>query len=162
MSIVIKMLGLIFYLASLHFPTDSRPIEETAAFRQTVDELLRQCDDGHGIIGRNANARLLLNIAGVTGDLEVDEADEPGLLQTTMMGARRLWVPTTFNHIHSRQLETWRHPSRKRSCIDYIAVSNSWNAAQIQTESWEDLDLPQHEDHTAIYMAAQHPIHEGS
>ena len=163
MSISVRVLGIIIYLSSLHFPSRTRPASEIMEFRDTVDALLQRCQDGYHLVGMDANARVPAKIEGVTGDLDTADADDMGVALAGLMQRRQYWLPNTYETVHSGRLETWRHPCGQRSRIDYFGIANAWGRVHVRTSAWEALELLNaNEDHTALFLELRSSFETGT
>ena len=150
MSISVRILGLVVYLSSLHFPSATRPIEEIHGFRRAVDA---ECCHGHHIIGADANARVPKEMAGVTGGMEAGDPDPAGYAFTELLCQHGYWLPSTFDDIHSAKVETWRHLSGKAKSHRLFCIRR-----QLALRSGRDVLMARgdllcaHDDHIGMFM----------
>ena len=85
-------------------------------------------------MGVDANARIPVEVEGVTGSLAFGLADDLGESLLPFLQQRGLYVPSIFEDIHSGPLHTWRHPRGQLTRIDYVWAKV--NVATAMESSW--------------------------
>ena len=139
------------FLASMHRPAQTRPVEERTAFTADLEAVLEAAGGFPCIIGMDANGRVPADMDLVTGDLQCGEADQSGLDLVQLLSAYGFWMPSTFSACHDGAMETWTHPGGKRSRIDFPVLSRHFDAQCVQTWAAVELDtLNSNDDHDAV------------
>ena len=140
-------------IGSLHFPHQARPLEEQQQFRQQILELLDPWKHLTCLLGCDTNARPADSFGFVTGALRFDEPDEAGHELCVLCQQLGLWIPSTFEQLHSGNSGTWTHRATgKQSRIDVVLLSadlcaDSWICSSVRS----DVDLlVQGDDHEAV------------
>ena len=141
------------YLASVHRPAQTRPLEEQVAFAAELEAVLEKVGGHPCIAGMDANGRVPPSFDAVTGDLQCGDADRSGLELVGLLSAHGLWFPSTFSACHEGALETWTHPGGKRSRIDFPVLSHHFTEQDARTWAAAEIDtLNPNDDHDAVGM----------
>lgn len=80
---------------------------------------------GRVIILGDFNARLGRQVGQITGALQDVQTNDNGERLLEFCEEYLLWVPSTFEHLHSGQQHTWVHPKGNKARIDYTSYWTS-------------------------------------
>ena len=122
--VTVRVGGSFLHLASVHVPQQNRDPLERQAVLTIIATFAQAAADHVCIVGVDANARLPAYFQDVTGGCIFAEHDDAGVDLAQLLHAHGLWVPTTFEAVHSGDTATWVHPGGKRSQIDYFLANN--------------------------------------
>ena len=121
--VLLRLSAFTALLGSVHLPQKARGPEERA---EVLADLGRALHNLHGVdfvaLGVDANARLPCHVAGVTGDVDFEQADECGEDFSRFLRQHALYAPSTFSSCHEGPSFTWQHARGHQSRIDYIVV----------------------------------------
>ena len=149
----IDLAGHKLHAASFHYPQRNRPDEDKTASLDILDGILMAADGCTCIIGMDANARVPLSFAEVTGDLYEDEEDNSGRQIVSVAARHNLWFPSTFDVCQSGPGKTWTQVTGSRSRIDYFLVSSDVPKRAVLTKVFSGFDLlTPNDDHEAILI----------
>ena len=103
--------------------------------------------------GVDANAHFGEPAEGYVGDYGIEnKTDLGGACFKAFLMCHDLFIPSSYEHIHSGDTDTWHHPvSGGGARCDYIFLPRSWFVGDIQTYPLHTLDLAQKgDDHTPL------------
>ena len=156
LAVLLRVSALTVLLLSVHLPQQGRDPREREAVLHDVALLLQRFPDVSLVVmGIDANARLPTDVEHVTGGIPFGQPDAYGHAFAAFLDQHKLYVPSTYEDIHTGQSHTWKHPSGGLARIDFICVRSTVTLSAEQSWMCETLDhLVQQEDHDAVVWQA--------
>ena len=131
--------GLRCILFSAHVPHEGRQ-QERVHFLHELQRHLHQAGEADIIVGGiDANGRPPCYHHPVTGSVEYGDSDEAGAQFVEALRASAMWLPATFEAIHSGPNATFCHANGQLHRIDFLAVGGT--AWLLQAASWVDSNI---------------------
>ena len=147
----VRPAALSIYLIAAHCPHVLKGAE-TSEFLDRLERKL-QCTKGADLVlcGIDLNGRVPGPCDDVTGGAECSEPDTIGKRFVSILASCRLWLPSTYRHLHPGEDCTFVHHSGSEHRIDYIAVGGRAACLQAHSQVCMDFDTgAPREDHRLV------------
>ena len=141
LHLIVTMAGQKVHSASLHIPQQNRDADERNAMLDCLRNISRLSAHHWLFVGVDANSRVPGSHDDVTGTAVMQEADAAGINFVQVLQQERLWLPNTYNEVHHGPIETWVHPTGKRSQIDFFITNHNLQRCSAQSCVCHDFDL---------------------
>ncbi len=125
-------------VVSAHAPHEGAQEETKNEWWSMLQRLLsRHRNLGRWCILGDFNARLGLPVEHSIGDLFLDhQENNNGERLSALCADFGLWIPSTYDCIHSGQSYTWTHPKGARARLDYVILSDEeWSYVSSKVDS---------------------------
>lgn len=154
MLIVRLRLGAEFLVVvTVHVPHSGKSAEERQEWWTTFNHTLKRvAQHGRLLVLGDFNAQVGTHVHRHIGDRTGPKTTPNGEALIELLQDHDLWIPSTFDHCHSGQDSTWKHPSTGQGLrIDYVLLDIRFSAYNVTTYVDTDIDTPgQGEDHSAV------------
>ncbi|CAE7830408.1 Pol [Symbiodinium sp. CCMP2592] len=105
------------------------------------------------VLGIDLNGRVPCGVEGTTGPVECGTPDAIGRKFVKLMASTRMWLPSTYRHLHEGIDTTFVHPSGSEHRIDFIAVGGRAVSTAAKSSVHLDFDTGSpREDHRLVVL----------
>ena len=137
LMIRIQLRGTSLIVVSGHAPHEADTAENKDEWWSMLDgEMKKHSRSGRPILLGDFNARVGNHEGQVVGSLGDAEFNDNGERLMAFCSEHQLWIPSTFDSIHSGQIHTWVHPKGHRARIDYVLLDQQFR----NCVSWSSCD----------------------